>query len=355
MKQFLMFFIFLAILTVVFSLPVLAMTGERGTDGSEILWLLGAFAFGMAKAPFPIQPVLTAITVAYRNAKMIADSVLPRVPVGKKEFKYLKHKLEESFTIPDSKVGRKSRPNTVDFTASEVSSAAEDFALDDPVPQEDIDNAPENYDPLGRATEGVTDLIFLGREKRVSDLVFALATYPAANRVTLAGVDQWSDFVNSNPIDDVLVGLDTVIVRPNIMVIGRAAFTQLIQHPKIVKAILGNAGDSGVARREQIAELFELDEVLVGEGWVNTAKKGQAAALVRVWGKHCALLNRNNLSDTQRGVTFGYTAQFGSRVAGSIPDPHIGMNGGQIVRAGESVKELIAASDLGYFIQNAVA
>lgn len=309
----------------------------------------------MANAPFPITPALTAITIAYRNAKLIADSILPRVPVSKQEFKYLKQTLAESFTLPDTKVGRKGQPNRVDFSAIETPDATQDFGLDDAVPQADIDNAPDNYDPLGRATEGVTDLIVLAREKRTADLVFTLNNYPAANRVTLAGGNQWSDFVNSNPISDVMLALDTVIQRPNIMVIGRAAFSKLVQHPKIVKAVLGNAGDSGIARREDIAQLFELDEVLVGEGWVNTAKKGQAAALVRVWGKHASLLVRNPLGDTQRGLTFGYTAQFGTRVAGTITDPNIGLRGGQVVRAGESVKELIAANDLGYFIQNAVA
>ncbi len=37
-------------------------------------------------APFPINPALMAIAIAYHNAQMIADEVLPRVPVGKQEF-----------------------------------------------------------------------------------------------------------------------------------------------------------------------------------------------------------------------------------------------------------------------------
>jgi hypothetical protein len=54
-------------------------------------------------------------------------------------------------------------------------------------------------------------------------------------------------------------------------------------------------------------------------------------------------------------VTFGVTAQFGTRVAGSWDDKNIGLTGGKMVRAGESVKEVITAADLGYFVQNAVA
>lgn len=309
----------------------------------------------MPNAPFPIQPVLTAIAIAYRNGRLIADEVLPRVPAGAQEFKYWLFNKAEAFTLPDTKVGRRSKPNQVEFSATEQTSATEDYGLDDPIPQNDIDNAPPNYDPLGHSTEQLTNLILLDREVRVSNLVFSAANYPTGNKVTLSGTSQWSDFTNSNPIDAIMTALDACIMRPNIAVFGRATFTKLAQHPRIVKAVLGNAGDSGVARRRDIAELLELDDVLVGEGWLNTARKGQAPSLSRVWGKHAAFLYRDRNADTRSGTAFGYTVQFGSRVAGSIPDPDIGLKGGQRIRAGESVKELITASDLGYFFENAVA
>jgi hypothetical protein len=306
-------------------------------------------------APFPITPALMAIAIGYRNTVMIADEVLPRTPVGKQEFKYLKHTMAQGFTIPDTMVGRRGKPNEVEFSATEVTDSTNDYGLDDPIPQVDIDNAPEGYDPLGRAVEGIMDLVLLDREVRAANLVFNTNTYGASNKVTLSGTSQFSDFVNSDPIGVITGGLDAMIMRGNVMVIGRPAFSKLAMHPKIIKAVLGNAGDSGIATRRQIADLFELEDVLVGEAFVNTAKKGQAMTLSRTWGKHIALINRNKTATTRSGATFGVTAQFGSRIAGSDPDKSIGLRGGQRVRAGESVKELVCAPDLGYFIQNAVA
>ncbi len=308
----------------------------------------------MPSAPFPIQPQLTAIAIGYRNMSLIADALLPRTPVGKQDFKYLQYNLSDGFTLPDTRVGRKSRPNEVEFSATELTASTEDFGLEDPIPQADIDNAPPNYDPLGRAVEKTTDLILLDREVRVANAVFNAATYGASNKVTLAGASQFSD-VTSDPIKTIQDALDSCVMRPNVMTIGRAAFSVLARHPKIVKAVLGNAGDSGVARRQDIADLLELEEVLVGEAYLNTAKKGQAMALSRVWGKHIALTYRNKNADTGGGATFGLTAQWGGRIAGSIEDKNIGLRGGQRIRVGESVKELICAPDLGYFIQNAVA
>jgi len=306
-------------------------------------------------APFPIQPELTAIAIAYRNTRLIADEVLPRVPVGKQEFKYLKHTLAEGFTVPDTRVGRKSRPNEVEFSATEETSSTEDFGLDDPIPQVDLDNAPPNYDPRGRAVEGIMNLVELDREVRVAGMVFDANQYGAANKITLSGTSQFSDFANSDPLEVIMTGLDALVMRPTIMVIGRPAFSVLCRHPKIVKAVNGNSGDSGIVQRRAIAELFELEDVLVGEAWVNTARKGQAVTMARTWGKHIALLRRDKTAHTRSGATFGLTAQFGGRIAGSTPDKDIGLRGGERVRAGESVKELITAADLGYMIVDAVA
>lgn len=309
----------------------------------------------MGVSPFQFLPELTAIVIAYRNKALISDLVLPRTtPVGKQVFDYFQYAMAEGFTIPDTKVGRKGVPNEVEFSGILLQSATQDYGLDDFIPQSDMDNAPPGYDPQGRAVEGIADLLALDREVRVASVVFNAATYPAANKATLSGTSQFSDFTNSDPIATISNALDTPVVRPNVMVIGRPAFSVLARHPKIVKAVLGNAGDSGIARRQDIAELFELEEVVVGEAFLNTAKRGQAVTMARVWGKHISLIHRNKLADNQRGVSFGFTVPWGSPVAGVIDEPKRGLRGGVTVRAGESVKELITCSDLGYFLQNAV-
>lgn len=308
-------------------------------------------------AAFPIQPALTAVAIAYRNKRLIADDVLPRVPVASPDFKYLKHTLSEGFSLPDTKVGRRSAPNEVEFTATEAAASCIDYGLDDPVPNSDIDAAATipGLDPVMKAVERTTELIQLDREVRAASLVFDANQYGSANKATLSGNSQWSDFANSDPITTILSAMDGMIMRPNIMVLGQAVFTKLRTHPKIAKAVLGNSGDVTIATRQAIAELFELEAIFVGEGFLNTAKKGQTPSMARVWGKHCALIYRDSLADASSGTTFGFTAQWGSRIAGSEYDSKIGLRGGQRVRVGESVKELVTANDLGYLFTNAVA
>lgn len=310
----------------------------------------------MSKAPFPIDAHLTAIAVAYKNTALIADEVLPIEPVGKQDFKYPKFNLADGFAIPDSKVGRKSQPNQVEFSMTEATDSTADYALDDVIPIADIENAPPNYNPVQHATEGIMSLIKLGREKRAADLVFAAGNYGSSNKATLSGNDQWSDFTNSDPIKAILNALDACVMRPNIMVLGQATWSVLRRHPKIVKAVNASGADAGVASRQAVADLLELQQILVGQSYLNTAKKGQTASISRVWGKHAALIYRENGGGSVLGkVTFGFTARWGSPIAGQWEDKNAGMRGGIVVRAGESVKELITANDLGYLFTNAVA
>lgn len=310
----------------------------------------------MANAPFPIDADLTSLSISYRNEQMVADQVLPRVRVGKQEFKYFKSIYADDFTVPDTRVGRKSRPNMVETGGTEVTDSTVDYGLEDAVPLADIQNADSRYNPLARAAVYLTNLLELDREVRVATMVTTLANYPAAQRSTLAGVSQWSDWTNSNPVSAILTAMDGMVMRPNVMVIGQQVATQLIQHPKVVQSVVQTAQGNGVVSLESIRGLFPgIERIVVGQGWVNTAKKGQTASYSRAWGKHCALLRIDSLADPSRGSTFGFTAQWGDRIAGSDFDRDIGLRGGQRVRLGESLKEVITENTLGYFFQNAVA
>lgn len=315
-----------------------------------------------AKAPFPLNPQLTAVAMAYRNpmAAYIADVAMPYVPVATQNFKYLVYTQADRYTVPNNLIGRKGMPNEVEFGATDVTATAVAYGLGDFVPQADVNeaNAPganvyPGLDPLGDAVEGIMDLNLLAREKRVAAIVHAAATYPSGRKVQLSGTDQWDDQVNSDPIDDILVGLDAPLARPNTMVLSNASWRVLRTHPKIAKAVQGNDGDTAIVARQRVAELFELSGgVHVGQAFHNTAKAGQTASYSRVWGNHCALLHLNPAANTNRGLTFGYTARWGGPIAGTEVEQRRGLLGGTNVWAGEFSVEVVSASDVGYFIED---
>lgn len=308
-------------------------------------------------APFVIDPVLSGLVISYQNGVYIADRVLPRLdPVlPKSEFKYSKYDFGEAVSLISTKVGRKGTPNEIEVNLTDTPASTEDFALDDVVPQDDIDQAPPHYDPVAAAAVRVRDQVMLDREVRAAGIVFNAATYAASNRTTLSGTSQWSDPA-SNPVKAVGDARDLMVMAPNVMVIGQLGWTSLRRNPVIVSSISFSGTTNGMASVRAVADLLELDDIIVGTAWQNTARRGQTASLARVWGKHAALLRLDKNANAKGDVpTFGFTAQYGRPVAGTIPEPKVGLRGATRVRTGESVKEVVCASDLGYFFQNVAA
>ncbi len=309
----------------------------------------------MSLSPYPIDPALTAIAIAYANKNYIADDVLPRVRVDKQNFTFLQYATDAMFNVPDTRVGRRSKPNEVTLDASEVADFAEDFALDGGVPKSDQDNADARYDPLGKEVEFLNELIALDREKRAAGIAHNPASYDAGLQQVMAGTSQFTDYANSDPISIINDALDQPLMRPNQMVFNQYGWTKFRAHPKIVEAVKGTGAKSGNASREAVAELFEVEEVLVGQARMNSAKRGQPVQLVRLWQPHIALLHKAPVPEAKGAVTFGATFQWGDRIASQREDPNMGMRGGTAVRTGESVRERVVASQAGYLIRNAFA
>ncbi|WP_020185945.1 hypothetical protein [Methylopila sp. 73B] len=315
--------------------------------------------------PFPVSASLTAIAIGYRNTAnmLIADRVLPPVAVFSERFKWIEYPIKEGFRLPDNRVGRTGEVNRVDFSANEKDSSVVDYGLEAPIPISDIEEArrmrelgQSTVDPEQQAVEGIANYNLLARERRVSSLVHNPLSYAASRRIVLSGTSQFSDYVNSDPIGVIRAALEgTLIFRPNKLVMGSRVWFYLASHPKVINAVKGGLTTSGIVTKEQFAALFEgITEILVGEAYLDAAKWGQAVDLQRVWGNHIAAIHVNPQASTTSGVTFGYTATYGSAIAGRLQDPKIGLQGGVAVRAGTRERQLIVAPDVGFFIQNAV-
>lgn len=313
----------------------------------------------MPTTPFPLNPALTSVALAYRNADLIADQVCPRVRVGGETFKYLSYPQAEAYRVTDSTVGRASRPNEISVTATEVTGDVIDRALMGIVPQRDIEAAASaigNYDPRAAMVEQLTNEIALGREVRTANLVFGAANYPTGNKETLVGTAQWSDPVNSDPVGNILNAMDAANgFGYNTLVLGRTTAARLRAHPKVSKALGGANSEGRVVGLDEIAGLFGLSRIIVGRAVYNTAKEGQTVTLGSVWGKHAALIYTPQVITGRGEPAFCATFQWGDRVARSAQRFDAGLRGGEEIIVGEAVKETVIAGFAGYLFTNAVA
>lgn len=306
------------------------------------------------ETPYPVNETRTGIVLAYENKSLIANRVLPIITVNSKKYNYIKYPKGQLFTVPDTKVGRKSEPNQPDFEATEKTDKVDDRSLMDFTPQDDIDEALEGIDPRSKKAEWLTKLMDLDHEVKTANLVFAAGTYNSGLKEELTGTDRFNDTENSKPMDVIADALEVPLMRPNRLTIGSKAWSVLRRHPQIVEAVLGTSAKEGMVSRQAVAELFEIEQVIVGQSRLNVEKKGQPVDLQRVWGNHISLTYIDEMADTQNGITFGGSPRYKERFAAEWYDQKPGSEGGYWTKVSDHMHEKIFAADLGYFIENVI-
>ena len=136
---------------------------------------------------------------------------------------------------------------------------------------------------------------------------------------------QWND-ANANPIEDVRAGKRTIAqstgFEPNKLVLGRAVYDALLDHPDIIDRIKygQTAGAPAMAGADSLARLFNVDEILVMNGIENTAQEGRTAAHSFIGGKHAMLCYSTptpGLMTPTAGYTFSWTGLLGNGAEGN--------------------------------------
>ena len=200
-------------------------------------------------------------------------------------------------------------------------------------------------------------MLDVAQEKRVADAVFAAATYPTGNKVQLSGTGQWSGSAD-DPIGDVITAVEGCFMRANTIVFGQDAWQKFRKLPEILDAVKGSSryqgSPGGLATAPEVAGLFEVEKILVGRSRYISTKEGQTATYTRLWGKHCAALHVIP-NPGIKSITFGGTFSEMPRQTMRDFDPKRGVKGANYIKVAWNSDEKIIASDLGYFIQDAVA
>lgn len=257
-----------------------------------------------------IDVALTNLSIAYRNPAFISDVVAPVVGVRKQFDRYFIFDSErEAFRSTDDKRAPGAPANEIDFALSTESYAADDHALSSVIPDEERDNADPAIQPSIDRTEFLTDKIALNKEIELASLATDASVVTQSE--TLTGTAQWSDTANADPVqaveDQKATIIQSVQVAPNTLILPYEVYAKVRIHPNVVnRAELATLGMVGP---EVLAQIFDVDRVLVPRSLKNTAAPGQTASMSFVWGKD-ALLCYVPPRPAPKHVSFAYTFQW---------------------------------------------
>ena len=301
---------------------------------------------------------LTNLSVQYRNEGFIGTQLLPIVMVAKASGIYYKYSKRDRLAAPEDSVMQRSMPNEITENRTIGNYNTSGYALMDFVSENTLKNQDAPLDEMVDLIAAVNDAMDLREEKRCATVLTTAANF-AGNTTTLSGTSQWSDYTSgvSNPIADIELARDACWSGPGntklVGYCGLAVYNILRHHPKVEAAFKHTDGLKGV-NRQQLAEYFELDDILVSKAWEDTANEGQNPSYSRMWGKFFGVV-RVAENPGIRSAGFGYTFRHGERKTTEWYDPKPGTEGGYYGKVGVEEGHVVVAPDTGFLIVNAVA
>jgi hypothetical protein len=324
-----------------------------------------------------VDTALTNISVAYlQNAShFVSGQVFPNVPVMKQSDRYFTfdrgdfNRDEAAKRAPgtESAGGGYNLDNTPTYFCDV-------YGFHHDIPDQVRSNADAVLDLERAAAEQVMHKMLIRREKDWASTFFTGGVWTGgdvdgvAATPTTGQVSQWSDATAGDPIGDIRSGKTAVLqstgFEPNTLVVGQQVMDALVDHPDIVDRIKysGGVGNGNPARvnAATLAQLFELDRVLVSKAIENTALENLTDVHSFIAGKKallCYAAPTPGLMTPSAGYTFSWQGYLGQSNQFGVATSRFRMDALRSDRVeGETAFDhKVVGADLGYFFDTIVA
>ncbi|PCJ18335.1 MAG: hypothetical protein COA96_17095 [SAR86 cluster bacterium] len=221
------------------------------------------------------------------TARAIGTQVFPVMEVGKKSGPFGRIPLAELLQTRETQRAPGGGYSRGSWKFEPDSYACVEHGAEEPVDDAEAEIYRDYFNAELISAERARSAVLLNHEKRVKELVLDTGTFN-----TTAVSTKWNDTENASPIADVENAVQRLYAQgviANALVIGWLPFRNLRNCGEITERISASgAGEKIMANSitaMKLAEVFDLDHVLVGAMQENTADQGQTAVIQSVWGE----------------------------------------------------------------------
>jgi hypothetical protein len=318
-----------------------------------------------------VNAPLTNMSVAYiqDQSHFVADRVFPNVPVNKQSDRYYVYDRGD-FNRDEMEArapGTESAGNGYDLDNTPTYYAPV-YAFHKDVADQIRANSDSVLNADRDATIFVTQKALIKRERTWASKYFVPGVW-ANGKVGVDAVSdpltqflKWTDAA-STPIEDIRSAKRDVLegtgFEPNKITLGKAVYDALVDHPDIVDRVKygQTPGKPAMVNASALAQLFELDEVLVMKAVVNTAAKGAPEASAFI-GANNALLTyvtpNPGIMVPTAGYTFSWNGWMGATGMGHrIKKFRMEPLESDRIEVQMAYDQKVVGADLGYLFENA--
>lgn len=304
-----------------------------------------------------VDSLLTDISVAFiqSSTKYVADRVFPAVPVMKRSDLYATYNQGDFLRDEVQRRQQGAAAVRIGYRTGTDSYIAEEWAAAHAIDDQVRANADAPFMPEQDAVRLLTQKMLIRRD---ADFVTKYMGTGIWGVDSSGGSDftQWSNAA-STPIEDIHNACFTVEANtgflPNKLVLGRAVWYDLKNHPDIVDRVKYTSG--GPVDTAIVARLFGLDEILVAGAIQNTAAEGVAHAGSHLVGDDALLVYSPpspGLLQPAAGYTFVWSGLIGSNMGQVVEQYRDEDHLSDIVRIRGAWAQKVVSAPLGVFFNN---
>jgi hypothetical protein len=271
----------------------------------------------------PVDPVLTNLSIGFKNKDYIWDQVAPSSVTDQKSGTFFRYTRDYWFRTFGEAGGAKRAPAStykrVGYGVETDTYETIEYGFEKPDDDATVaaSQTPESLPQV--TTAYLTDLINREIEMLVAAAAFVTGVWGTSN--TLAGTDQWSDLANSDPIADSETARLTVRrntgAEPNLLVVGAATWNDLKEHPLLLDKYKHT--QTGILTEDLVAAALGIDRLVVGKSVKNTANEGATFSGSDIWTDNALFLVQNSpgLMVANGASTFVWTEA--GKISGNPP------------------------------------
>lgn len=318
-----------------------------------------------------VNAALNDISIAFMQdpGNFIAERLFPVVPVTKQADRYFTYPKDNWFRVEAQKraPGAESAGGGYELTTDTY--FADVYAIHKDVPDQIRSNADPAVNPDNEATLWSTEQCMLIRELVVLTQFFVTGVWGTevvgVTGVPAGGQFQFWNEAGSVPITDLEDGIISVESqtgrRPNTLTLGARVWSVLKNHPDFIARVNSGQTPGGPAlvSRQRLAEILEIDEVLVTRAVQNTALEGATATIDYMAGNHALLTHKPaspGLLTPSAGYIFGWTGFLGAGAFGNrMSQFRLPQLQSDRIECELAFDAKLVAAELGYFLLGAVA
>jgi hypothetical protein len=256
--------------------------------------------------------------------------------------------------------------NRISYTFTKDTFTTQEYGLEGPVDERNARLYRNYFDAELVTSRLLLHNVLARAELRVASAVFNTSTWTGSS-LTTAVSTEWSTGATAAPVTDVRTAAQVVRNNcgqyPNALIICRKVFRNLQDCTQIRERITssgaGNPAKASDITAQMLAQVFDIEQVIVADSAYDTATEGQATTFGDIWDDEYAMVcvlakDGDGVEMPSIGRTFHWDAD-GSSPGGTIEsyeDPKVR---GNVIRVRHETHEKIIYPEAGHLLSNITA